>query len=177
VPNAVGGLFRWRCDNRSSRRCDPGTPDIDCGGADAGCGQVSARLKGMDEEHRYRRNTRRIVGVAVLAMGLLYFLAAWKMRDAFLAAEIGPIVWSTASPYTLFLLGSLALGWFTAWLGERRGLVTWLPLLASAVIAVGLGLALSVLNIQPWPKSMVIAFGLAVVGFMGAGVLRQKLEG
>ena len=46
----------------------------------------------------------------------------------------------------------------------------------TVVTAIGLGLGISALSIRPWPKTTVLAFGLAAATFMAAGALRQKLD-
>ena len=133
----------------------------------------------MDEQLRYQRNTKVILGVAALLMGLLYHVMAWKLRTALASVESMPrtLIWRGVwAPYALFVIVSLAFGWFTAWLAERRGLVTWVPLAVTVVTAIGLGLGISAVSIRPWPKTAMLAFGLAAAAFMAAGALRQKLE-
>lgn len=134
----------------------------------------------MDDDRRYHRNTRLILGGAALLMGLLYYLVAWGLRGALEAVESMPLIMlerDVLAPYALFIVVSIAFGWFAAWLAEKRGLDTWPPLAASALIAIGIAVGLSALGIRPWPKTLLLAFGLAAVGFMAAGALRQKLEG
>lgn len=133
----------------------------------------------MDEQVRYQHNTKVILGVVATLMGLLYYAMAWKLRTALASVESMPLtlIWrGVVAPYALFIIVSLALGWFTAWLAETRGLVTWVPLAVTVVMAIGLGLGISAVSIRPWPKTMVLAFGLAGAAFMAAGALRQKLE-
>ena len=133
----------------------------------------------MDEQLRYQRNTKVILGVVASLMGLLYYVIAWKLRTALASVESMPLTMigrGVVAPYALFIIVSLALGWFTAWLAETRALVTWVPLAATALPAIGLGLGISALSIRPWPKTTVLAFGLAAAAFMAAGALRQKLD-
>ena len=133
----------------------------------------------MDEQLRYQRNTKVILGVVATLMGLLYYVMAWKLRTALESVESMRLILvgrGVVAPYALFIIVSLAFGWFTVWLAETRGLVTWVPLAVTVVIAIGLGLGISALSIRPWPKTMVLAFGLAAAAFMAAGALRQKLE-
>ncbi len=135
----------------------------------------------MDEDRRYHAASRLILAACGLVMGVLYCLLTVRLRPALEAAESIPpagivAMYAKASPYALFLLVSLAFGWAAAWVAERRGLISWSPLLAIGAIAIAVGFGLSAVVSAPLPRTTRIAFFVAALGFIAAGSLRQKME-
>jgi hypothetical protein len=87
-------------------------------------------------------------GLAGIPLGLVYFLFVWVLRDSFKAlgslVEAGVDV--DGGPITLLVLASLPGGWFAHWLAQRLlgscGWRLWIPVVAFAGVAVGVGLGL-----------------------------------
>ena len=134
----------------------------------------------MDEDHRYHAVSKAILVACGLVMGVFYCLLTVRLRSAMEAAESFPgmgivAMQAKASPHALFFLVSLAFGWAAAWLAERRGLISWVPLLAIGAIAIAVGFGLSAVVGAPLPRTTRIAFFVAALGFMAAGSLRQKM--
>ena len=130
----------------------------------------------MDEDRRYHAASKAILAACGLVMGVLYCLLTVRLRPAIEAAESIPGGWRKLAPYALFFLVSLAFGWASAWLAERRGLISWSPLLAISAIAIAVGFGLSAVVSAPLPRTTWMAFFVAALGFLAAGTLRQKME-
>ena len=135
----------------------------------------------MNEDQKYHTRTELFLTCCAVAMGLMYFLAMSLLKAPMVAAEsipakdVGALLQKIAPHILLFLLGA-GFGWIGAWLVERRGLASWVPVVAFDVISMAVAVALSLLLIAPLPKTAPFAFAAAAIAFLSAALFRQKME-
>lgn len=130
----------------------------------------------MDEDRRYLTQTAVVLLVASAGMAALYVLVAWLLlaKAASAAEEFGGVVGFQTlltGPMLVFILLSVAFGWYSSWLAERRAACAWWVPVVMAVVAVGGGMGVcgSALTM---PESAGFFTIMSFMSFVPAGLVQ-----
>ncbi|MCP4589677.1 MAG: hypothetical protein GY842_02940 [bacterium] len=130
----------------------------------------------MDSETRYHENTARLLAVTAIAMGILLGLFTWAMNAALEAGGNLPsdsmgLLRAKGAPFLLFAMVSAGFGWALTKIAEARGITSWLIVVASAVLVIGIGCGFSAGVLSMWSRPIAYAMGVSAVAHLAGGGL------